>query len=281
MIKKRFFIILFLLISCGKKDAPPSPDIFAPGLVSSSYSVNNMIMCVFSENISDKLDSVLIESPSGRKRAVIINTEGASMSIYTGEKTEESVLFIYGLKDKSGNSRNFLKVKPKGRPIEDTTAPYVKKSGYLSGRMSVEFSEPVKDFSFKIFPENLQYTKNISQMGAALEIGDSANIPVQILVYSMTDLTGNKFSGCYSKTFSQNDSIYSNTLNLNGYEKADTVFLTDSSGIKIREDIADETGSVHFTKLASGIYYYDYKGISKDTLLGEEIISEQKEDHSF
>jgi len=268
-VKKYLLVLaLLLLFACGKKDIPPSPDIFAPGITSVEYSINSQIKCTFSENISDKVDSVVFGIPGGSVKASSFFTDKNTLFAYCGDVLKIQTISIFGIRDKSENKKSFYSVTPKGFLFADTISPFILKSGYTKGRINVETSELIKKIDMYIFPLDTKYRTEITALGVrAIIENDTFNEPLQLLVVEIEDLAGNVNLQRYNKVFSENDSIYGKIIQMEGFATGEKVQLSDSAGRIIRAEYSDELGSIRFTNLKEGSYRIFSEKMEQDTFI--------------
>lgn len=266
--KKNFFLIFtifFVLISCGKKLPPPSPDRVKPEVTNIYYFESGKIKIDISEEIS-KVDSIQIKyEDTILKEKFYLNKNSILVDYVYNRKI--AGINIFSLTDLNNNKKDFFNLSVKGQKIKDMVAPELLKSFSADSIITLYFSENIKNVFFKIYPENAKYTQKIED--EKLLIFFNEKILVQFIVDSVFDFSGNvnrkKWTNYFFvETLQEKFSLKLKTETIN-----EKYFLFDLDGKVIRENISDESNFVEFLYLKRGKYTIKGMDFLKDTLLLE------------
>ena len=154
--KKNTFllIVIVFLFSCGKKEAPPSPDIFAPDIAGVNFYINNQIRISFNEKVRETLDSVLLINDSREKTKNIFFRNNALFIQY---KVPPVKISVFGIRDQANNKRDFKEIMIKGFAIPDTLKPRVERIVFRDSLLVIEFDEIVETCNTALYPDNIKF----------------------------------------------------------------------------------------------------------------------------
>ncbi len=253
-----FLIILFFL-NCGKKLPPPSPDIFSPKLINSIYAQNNQIQCSFNENLSNNLDSIIINDSINIENYYV---SGNVLHLLYNNKTINNIS-LFGISDKNKNKKDFLNIKIKGHPIVDTLKPVIRNIAFFDTLIVVQFNEFINDCNFDLYPEYLEYKKDIIKNRCLIHINDTINIyAIQFIHNNTTDLQENINNNNKIKYFINDyDSSYIYSIKLDSINNESLFIYTPDTILLYKE--YSHNNKIEFSHLMAGEYLI---GPSRDSL---------------
>lgn len=269
--KRVYWILIAIIIAgCGKKLPPPSPDIFAPGLIRADFYINNEIRFTFTEDLSGTIDSGFL----------MINDSTLAISEYYADRTVLAVQYreemnytgasLYGVADKNNNKRDFTDIHINGTLIRDTMAPRISKTFFADSTIRIVCSEHIDSVYAVLLPEYVQI-KYMHTEGNRLDIAlrDSVGIyPKRVILYHISDIAGNAINNMIVSE-QLNDSFFSysitDTVNALSGERA----LYNIDTLHIHSAFPDSLGIIMFDGLSEGIYYIELDTL-KEIIINKE-----------
>lgn len=260
-----FTIMLIFLFSCGKKEAPPSPDIFAPDIAGVNFYINNQIKVSFSEKVQEALDSVLLVNDSSENTKNRFFRNNVLFIQYT-EPPEKISLF--GIKDQANNRKDFKDIKIKGSPIPDTLKPRVERMVFRDTLIVIEFDEIVETCSAQLYPDNIEFNAMTEGRRSKVYFTDSLKAyPLQVVIEGIKDIAGNINAERIEKVFfMEGDTLLNRTLGFTCIAGTVAKIMNEDSVI-IRTGQSQLSGNIIITGIAPGIYIIDNGETVFDTII--------------
>ncbi|MFO8062400.1 MAG: hypothetical protein R6U31_05690 [bacterium] len=255
--------IIIIMAGCGKKEMPPSPDIFAPKFVSASYTTNSRIMLRFNESIDRNIDSVLLGDSVFRK-AEDYSIENNVLYIYY--KKTPTRFRIYGLSDPAGNSIDEAG-EISGNPLVDSIPPSISRTAFNDSLILLVMSEPVRDYSLDVLPDYISYETEAKSERVYVHYRDTmGTYPVVLFIDSISDYSGNtgltgrriQFAG--DSLIDYRQAGLPQSIDFVNVYSADTVLI----------DRLENKNSIIETKMLPGIYY-----LKPDSVLEQITVTEE------
>lgn len=255
---KRIIILLavFTLVSCGKKLPPPSPDIFAPGLIRADFFINSEIRFTFSENISGSIDSGFLYTEDTIMPVERYYADGAALAVQYQVEADYIKADLFGVADRNGNKRNFIHVSINGSLIKDTMAPALSNPVFADSVIRIVFSEYIDSVHAVLLPSYVKSRRMYTE-GNRFNIvfTDSVSIyPRRVILYHVSDIAGNILNNIIiSQTY--DDSMFANSITESLPVYGGEIRLYNIDTLHIHSAFADSSGIVRFDGLSQGIYY--------------------------
>lgn len=256
MKKTLILLAVLILFSCGKKLPPPSPDIFAPGLIRADFFINSEIRFIFNENISGSIDSGFLYTEDTVLPIERYYGDGTALAVQYQMEADYNKADLYGVADRNGNKRNFIHVKINGSLIKDTMAPSVSNAVFADSVIRIVFSEYIDSVHAVLLPSYVK-NKRMYAEGNRFNIvfTDSVSIyPRRVILYYVSDIAGNILNNSIiSQTYDDSMFAHSITDSLPVYEGEIRLYNNDT--LHIHSAFADSSGIIRFDGLSQGIYF--------------------------
>ncbi|MDY6786995.1 MAG: hypothetical protein SVK54_02605 [candidate division WOR-3 bacterium] len=254
---------IILMTGCGKKEMPPSPDIFAPKFVSASYTTNSRVMLRFNESIDRSIDSVFLgDTALWRAEDYVIENN----VLYVYYKKTPSIFRIYGIEDRAGNSIDEAGEIP-GNPLIDSIPPSIVRTTLNDSLILLTMSEPVRDYSIDILPRYLSYETEAMSEKIYVHYKDTmGTYPIVMIIDSVSDYSGNTAAVRERRQFGGDSLIEYKETGIPLSIEFVNVYSADSMLI----DRLENKNSIIKTKMLPGIYYLKLDSILKQITVTEE-----------
>lgn len=284
--------VLVLLVSCGKKEPPPSPDRWPPKLVSVKALDNLHVSCYFSEELdgvsAERRENYAIVGPQDSLDviAAFLDLSGVEVNLVTSPQKEvEYSLSVETVRDLAGNhipagsEESF-----RGSLVSDTIPPKALSTypADLDVRVRTDtsltliFSEPMDTTTVSpvLLPSDfrLSYTWSPSLTRIMIGVGTSGEDTLReerlynlFLSSEAADLGGNRIRSPLSLTFSTGDSMprgsISGRISLTEGDPGGATILFVKGAVWERSSpfsltqVEDTTGNYSSSRLSEGSYF--------------------------
>jgi hypothetical protein len=237
----RYFLssALILLLSCGKKLPPSSPDRWAPHLLNVSAIDEHHISVFFSERLDTlsprKLENFKLFNPQSEETTSVILSERTVKGdeiLLTIPKLKDAkyILRIFNIADLKGNVLEKAEKAFEPSQDKDTISPIIKKtypsraltSAPQDSTVFIEFSEPMDSVNCSVnnliltnitIDTNFVWNKTLTEFTMRYKLTDDKLCRLFILP-SMTDLSGNPLGNMRILTFTAADSLPRNRMDV-------------------------------------------------------------------
>ena len=255
--------IIIIMAGCGKKEMPPSPDIFAPKFVSASYTTNSRVMLRFNESIDRSIDSVFL-GDTALWRVEDYSIENNVLYLYY--KKTPSIFRIYGIADRAGNSIDEAG-GISGNPLIDSIPPSIVRTALNDSLILVTMSEPVRDYSLDVLPRYLSYeTEAISDRIYVHYKDTIGTYPIVMIIDSVSDHSGNTAAIKERRQFGGDSLIDVMESGIPLSIEFVNVYSPDSMLI----DRLVNKNSIIETNMLPGIYYLELDSVLNQITVTEE-----------
>lgn len=260
-----FLLTIFLLLSCGKKLPPPSPDRIKPTVKNIYFFQDGKIKIETSEKVSS-LDSIKVGYDDTTKNEKFY-IDGKNIFLWYDQTKNVLKVDIFSISDLNGNKNNIKDLKVKGEKLKDIVPPKILKSSQNDTLITILFSENVKEIFFKIFPDDVVYKESLFDEKLVLKMNND-NI-IQMVIDSICDLSGNIENDRWESYFFTDKLEEKFSLKLKTDKISKKFILLDMDGKILRENISDDEGVISFLYLKRGRYTVKGEDFIKDTLVLE------------
>ena len=263
--KKIYFLILItFFISCGKKEPPPSPDIFAPGIVEAVYSINNQINITFTEVLDNKVDSVFLMNDTMRNKENDCYTNKTVLTIQYNNDEGYKSIDVFGIGDKFDNKKNYIGIPIKGAHIIDTIPPFVERVVFQDSVIRIVFSEIVDTFEVEIYPLYIKTMEIKTEKNRInVYIDDTINLYQKEVIVSDYCDKHNNIGKTTIRYEQYSDSSYNSQINIEKYKPFEYIYLLRDDSLVLYRGLTDSLGNYSFKDLLRGIYYIQNDSIIK------------------